>query len=249
LPQTSPTDTTVSRFLLVAIATFVLAIAFGADFGSEEEIGYAEWSKQEQERGKGSWMPWRGGSKKRHRLDDLQETRMRLFDERARRIAAEESLSLARTRLTEAATERQSLEARIRALADQLDGQNHEVTELRAEVARASAASPELVDQFIALADEAVVGARFESALALLDDATAMLDVLEPADLAARVSRLEFIRATAWVALGDEAAAAKSLTRLLEADPEFVVDAATSPKLMRVLDTVRAERSPVAHAQ
>ena len=100
-----------------------------------------------------------------------------------------------------------------------------------------------MMDHFLSLADQAIREARFEAALALTVDAAEMLPALAPDDREGWVARLELIRATAQVALGDESGAAESLERLLDVAPDFDLDEAdSSPKLVRVLAELRAER-------
>ena len=69
-----------------------------------------------------------------------------------------------------------------------------------------------------------------------------MLKTLAPEERIGRIARLEFVRATAHVAMGDEQGAARSIERLLEVAPDFHLDESnSSPKLVRVLQQVRAD--------
>ena len=237
-PGASSPGSTFSKILLAVSATVILSVAFGADFGSGEASGKS-WNRQSSERGLGGLLPWRGG---RRKANTLKETKMRLSDERKRRVEAEHSLSVARTRLSESETSRDALEVRVQELETQVRDRDRRIFDLRGDVARLSAASPELVDQLIGFADEALRKARFDTALELTADAAEMLQAISAEDGSDRITRLEYVRATALVALGDDEGAARSLERLLEVDPDFALDeASSSPKLVRVLQEVRAD--------
>ena len=227
--------------------TVLVALAFGAELWPEDEPGYAEWRKRSQETSR-SWAPWKRADRRR-KLDSLSETRMRLTDERRRRAEAEDSLSKVRTRMAEMAANEAALQATMQELEAQLAEKTQALFDLRLASARAEAASPERVRTFLDLADEAQRGARFDTALELLNEVDGMLGVV-PADRRARlIVRLEFLRSTSLVAMDDEKGAASSLSRLLDADPDFRLDASqSSPKLLRVLDRLLAERSPFAEA-
>ena len=239
-PGSSPSSAIFSRLLAVALATVVVALAFGADFGMGSDAhGY---TKKSSGGSLGGILPW-GNSKVRRKATPLQDAKIRLSDERKRRVESEKSLSLARTRLGEVEVRNESLQQRVRLLEADLRNRDAEIMDLHVDVARASAASPELVDQFLSLADEAIHAARFDTALALTNDASEMLVSFRSGDRTARIARLEFIRATALIAMGDELGAAKSLERLLEVVPDFDLDESnSSPKLVRVLAQVRATR-------
>ena len=242
LPGTSPSNVTFSRLLAVAAATLVVALAFGADFGlSDDPNGYAGWEKSSGG-GLGAIFPW-GNSAVRRKFTPLQDAKMRLSDERKRRMESEKSLSVARKRLHAVEARNEDLESKVRSLESNLRDRATKIMDLRADVARASAASPQMVDQFLALADEAIREARFTTALALANDASGMLTSLPPGDNPGRIARLEFIRATAQVAMGDDSGAARSLQRLIDVAADFDLDESnSSPKLVRVLAELRAER-------
>ena len=88
LPGTSPSNVTFSRLLAVAAATLVVALAFGADFGlSDDPNGYAGWEKSSGG-GLGAIFPW-GNSAVRRKFTPLQDAKMRLSDERKRRMESE----------------------------------------------------------------------------------------------------------------------------------------------------------------
>jgi hypothetical protein len=98
----------------------------------------------------------------------------------------------------------------------------------------ASAAAMALVDETAAN----VRAARFEAALTSADRARRDGASLAPRTRAA----LEIWAATAALALGREDEARASLGRALDAEPNLRLDSATSPKVRRALDAVRAER-------
>jgi hypothetical protein len=132
----------------------VVAFAFGADFGFGGSDSRSGWSEPS---GLGAILPW-GNSKARRKVTPLQDARLRLSDERKRRVESEKSPS-------------------------------------------------------------------------------------PSADSPGRIARLEFIRATALIAMGNESDAARSLERLLEVVPDFDLDEAnSSPKLVRALARLRAGR-------
>ena len=83
-----------------------------------------------------------------------------------------------------------------------------------------------------------VRAARFEAALASADRARRDSASLAPRTRAA----LEVWAATAALALGRDDDAKASLGRALDAEPNLRLDSATSPKVRRALDAVRAER-------
>lgn len=248
MPPNSPSDGTLSKFLLIGAVTLVLALAFGADLWSPDtSSGYAEWKKRAASGKRTSWLPW--GDGRRRKLDAVTEARMRLSDEHKRRLEAEKSLFHVRERMGRVSADNDALRTQLADLEKQLADQGRELFDLRVENARAEAVSPELVDRFIDMAEDALRVARFEVALALVRDADAWFGVLPPEEILGRMRRLELVRSTALVALGDEEAAAQSLGRLLDADPDFAIDSdRSSPKLIRVLDRLRAERAPVARA-
>jgi hypothetical protein len=100
----------------------------------------------------------------------------------------------------------------------------------------ANAAATRLVDETAAH----VRAARFEAALSSAERARR-----EGASLAPRTrAALEVWAATAALALGREDDARASLARALDAEPNLRLDSATSPKVRRALDAVRAERRP-----
>ncbi|HEX5066547.1 MAG TPA: hypothetical protein VFY49_10560 [Myxococcota bacterium] len=104
----------------------------------------------------------------------------------------------------------------------------------RTAPAPANSAAMGLVDETAAH----VRAARFEAALASADRARR-----EGASLAPRTrAALEIWAATAALALGREDDAKASLGRALDAEPNLRLDSATSPKVRRALDAVRAER-------
>jgi hypothetical protein len=78
---------------------------------------------------------------------------------------------------------------------------------------------------------------RAAAARALLEQESATPDVLE------RRARLEVMTSTAQLALGRDSEATQSLRRALAADPELELDAATPPKVRRLLAGIRAETS------
>lgn len=140
------------------------------------------------------------------------------------------------------ASRNEVLAARVQVLERALRERDQRIFDLRADVARGSAASPDRVDALIGLADEAIREARFASALELSSDAAESLAVIVPMERVGRTARLEFVRATAFVALGNEQGAARSIERLLEVAPGFRLDEANdSPKLVRVLQRVRSD--------
>jgi hypothetical protein len=236
----SSSSSILSRLIAVLAATVVVALAFGADFGmGRDAYGY---KGTPSVGGLGDILPWTS-SNGRRKVTPLQDVKMRLSDERKRRVESEKSLSVARTRLGATEAMNQSLKERVRSLEAELRARESEIMDLHVDVARASAASPEMVDQFLSLADEAIHAARFETALALSNDASEMLTSFPPDDRTGRIARLELIRATALIAMGDESGAAASLERLLEVAPNFDLDVSnSSPKLVRVLAEVRAAR-------
>jgi hypothetical protein len=83
-----------------------------------------------------------------------------------------------------------------------------------------------------------VRAARFDAALASAERARSH-GALSPRTRAA----LEVWAATAALALGREDEARASLARALDAEPGLRLDSATSPKVRRALDAVRAERA------
>lgn len=98
----------------------------------------------------------------------------------------------------------------------------------------ADAAAMALVDETAAN----VRAARFEAALTSANRARADGASLAPRTRAA----LEVWAATAALALGREDEARASLGRALDAEPNLRLDSATSPKVRRAFDAVRAER-------
>lgn len=103
-----------------------------------------------------------------------------------------------------------------------------------------SAASVDaLVEETAAL----VRAAQFEAALASAERARQGVAALRADARAPRRARLEVWAATAALALGREGDARASLARALDADPALRLDAATSPKVRRALEAVRAERA------
>jgi hypothetical protein len=86
--------------------------------------------------------------------------------------------------------------------------------------------------------------ARFEAAMAGATEVRTQLEGLADDDeLRARRVRLEVLAATAQIALGREGEARESFGRALAARPDLELDPTkTSPKVIRVLDAVRAAR-------
>jgi len=111
---------------------------------------------------------------------------------------------------------------------------------LAAERARALGDVEEQLDD----AGDALRTARFRFGLIALDDVRLALGNLEDGDdLAPLRVQLETLAATAHVALGQKEQALESLLRVLEADPNFKLDpATTSPKVLLALRLARATR-------
>jgi tetratricopeptide (TPR) repeat protein len=105
------------------------------------------------------------------------------------------------------------------------------------------APSPALAaaDAVLDEADELLRAARFEEALARLDEARRRLPRPPAAGAADRRARLEGLAATANVALGRDDEARERFGSALRADPSYRLDpGATSPKVLRAFDAARA---------
>jgi len=99
------------------------------------------------------------------------------------------------------------------------------------------------VDTALGQADALLREARYEEALARVEQARSQLPRGEGA--AARRARLESVAATAQFALGRDAEARRSFGAALEADPQFRLDSQrTSPKVMRAFDAARSAQGP-----
>jgi LysM repeat protein len=97
------------------------------------------------------------------------------------------------------------------------------------------------IDTLLAQAEAELVEARFERAQQLALSAREALDL---GGETAQWVRLELIDATIEVAYGRQEAAAESLDRALEMDPDLALDPrATTPKLLAALATARAHRN------
>ncbi len=82
--------------------------------------------------------------------------------------------------------------------------------------------------------EEALRQARFRSALGIADQLRNHRGATPD-----QRARLELVRATAALALGDDEASQESFARLLAIDPRFELDDTHSPKLRRALERAR----------
>ena len=112
---------------------------------------------------------------------------------------------------------------------------------------QASAAEPAAADveRLLERSESRLREARFESALELAEVVRAALNARSASSDDPRRVRLQLVKATAQVALGQSDAALDSLERALLADPDLELDpAVTSPKLMAVFYVARGSASP-----
>lgn len=100
------------------------------------------------------------------------------------------------------------------------------------------------IDRKLEDAEAQLSSARFQRAIEVAEEVRGDLEArFVSGALASRLTRLETIAATAWIALGDQTSASMCFARALAADATFELDPAmTPPKVLRVLAEVR-ERS------
>jgi LysM repeat protein len=103
------------------------------------------------------------------------------------------------------------------------------------------------VAELMILAEGQLHTARFEEALETARVAERLIDAVPASDAVnTRRAELELVRAEAHIAFGDARTADRSFRRVLAADPDRVLDpATTSPKVLRSFARAQSNRRPV----
>jgi LysM repeat protein len=121
-------------------------------------------------------------------------------------------------------------------------GQQRQVSEERggSEERAASSGTLETADRLLARMAAQLRGAHFEDALSTAESTLPLLDQVDSAAARPRRARVEVLRATAQVGLGQTDAALASLERALRADPDLELGPEnTSPKVLDVYYVAR----------